>query len=117
MKIIKNKKYFISIIVSLSFAIGLFFVALKTANATHAYAMEQESTVVSEAQSLENISNASLLSGNKKSDNVVLLEGTNNLLEPMATGIRSDLTEVKYIPNANYFLLNPKHHVNKEKGK
>lgn len=108
MKTVK-KKYFIKIIICFSFAICLFFLSFKDIDILHTYAIQERNGVSVEAKSLGDVSDTALLNGNKKSDDVVLIEGLNNLVEPMQTAERSELTGVKYIPNANYFLINPKH--------
>ena len=97
MSTIKNKTLSISLIVLMVFT--LLFVFVKN-NIADVLALEES-----------NYDNISLTNGDKKSDDVVLIRGKNSK-PPMTIGLESDLTDVKFIPNANYFLLNPKHHDN-----
>lgn len=99
MKIMKKRILSINLIVLIVFTL-LLFVSVKN-NIADVLALEQN-----------NYDNISLMNGDKKSDDVVLIRGVNNLNPPMTVGLESDLTDVKFISNANYFLLNPKHHDN-----
>lgn len=98
MSTIKNKTLSISLIVLIVFT--LLFVFVKN-NIADVLALEES-----------NYDNISLMNGDKKSDDVILIEGTNGSGSSFTKGLRSDLTDVKFISNANYFLLNPKHHKN-----
>ena len=98
MKIMKKRILSISLIVLIVFT--LLFVFVKN-NIADVLALEES-----------NYDNISLTNGDKKSDDVILIEGTNGSGSSFTKGLRSDLTDVKFISNANYFLLNPKHHKN-----
>ena len=97
---IKNKIIAIGVLIAITMCSCLFCIFTKKDVFT-VYAMEQS-----------NNENIALTNGDKKSDSVVFIEGKDVGTSSVTSGTRSDLTEAKYIPNANYFLINPKHHKN-----
>jgi hypothetical protein len=60
--------------------------------------------------------NIMLSGGSARSDNALLISGTNNFVDPFQTCSFADLTSVKYISNANYFLINPQQGINDGSG-
>lgn len=64
-----------------------------------------------EAESLGNMvqNKMNLLASGERSNNAVLISGTSNNFAKYPI---SDFTNIKYIPNAYYFLINPWHHNN-----
>ncbi len=110
MRVLKNKLSVI-IIVAILFSLYMFFVELKT-DISSVYASGQENGELAEFGCAENKNDIALTNGDGKSSNPILIEGINNKDDPLIVGARSDLIDEKYIPNANYFLLNPHHHTN-----
>lgn len=53
-----------------------------------------------------------LLGSGGTGSTATLISGTNDYADPFPTATITDLTNVKYIQNSNYFLMNPRHHVN-----
>lgn len=53
-----------------------------------------------------------LLGSGGNGSTATLISGKNNYADPFPTAAITDQKNVKYIPNSNYFLLNPRHHVN-----
>ncbi len=103
-------------ILKLTSLIIFLFIFLSTVfvcgNNITAYAEEIETNIVNtEEISNESVQETMSTNNFNKSDGGILLEGVNNGNFSI-TRSRSELTDVKYIPNANYFLLNPSHHVN-----
>lgn len=71
----------------------------------------QEQLLQSEEDSLLKESNISLYSTGPRSGNLGVISGAGKN-EYSINLLTADLTNVKYIPNANYFLINPSHHEN-----
>lgn len=94
-------------IFTMSLLLSVLFVCLFSAsmiivdNSETVYAMEQE-----------NIEIVPLSTSNNRSDDPILISGANNYKDPFVTAPFTDLKDVKYIPNANYFLINPLHRDN-----
>lgn len=103
------------LIITCLILVGLLAVCMANYSLISAYAMDEvaiDDHKTNEENLMENASvefeNIMMLSsGGGRSDNIGIISGTET-----ATLLLSDLTNVQYIPNNNYFLINPRHHDN-----
>ena len=104
-----NKMIFLlTLIISFVVCFILTIINLENIESKQAFAKEQEEMTLNSVSK----NNIMLMGDKGRSDGAVLISGRNNYIDPFITYPISNFTDIHYIPNFNYFLANPKHHVN-----